>query len=525
MFVCAGPRERGRGSGDDSGTSTRDAASHFRRDPGRDPQPADGDDLRPRRRAGGDGRDHGRRGHPGADRRLPRRTAREGRDGGRDRRVRRGDARARPAGASDSRRRRGRRRHGRGRRAYLQHLDDRGDRRGVGRRGRREARQPRCQLGLRIGGRPRGARVRARVARRPDRGVDRQAGLRGHVRPRAPSGDAPRRAGATRARHATTFNVSAADEPAARAGVSASMPRHRSHGRRRARRSRVDARVRRHGANGIDELASRPEPRVRGRRRRGSRAGPRSSRARDRRCDRPARRRHAGRERRNRAADLEGAVGAKRMRSCSTPRRRSRQPGMRAISARAQRTRRRRGAAAGGWSGSSSSRENPADEPIRRGAAAFGLAAIAEVKRRSPSAGDLRPDATGALAAAYESVGAAAVSILVDERFGGTWTTCGRRASSAVRPRKGLLLHRGASRTARDAGAAQCCSSGISTTRPSATCWPSRPPRSRDARRGTTRTSSSAASLGRPCRDQRARSLHVPHRPAARPVAGLASAS
>jgi indole-3-glycerol phosphate synthase len=50
-----------------------------------------------------------------------------------------------------------------------------------------------------------------------------------------------------------------------------------------------------------------------------------------------------------------------------------------------------------------------------------GLGAIAEVKRRSPSAGDLRPDADPAvLTAGFERAGAAAVSILVDERFGGS---------------------------------------------------------------------------------------------------------
>ncbi len=85
-----------------------------------------------------------------------------------------------------------------------------------------------------------------------------------------------------------------------------------------------------------------------------------------------------------------------------------------------------------------------------------GLQAIAEIKRRSPSAGDLRPDASPAeIAPAYERAGAAAVSVLVDERFGGTWDDLRAARSTAHLPllAKGFFSTEEHLRTARDAGA------------------------------------------------------------------------
>jgi indole-3-glycerol phosphate synthase len=85
-----------------------------------------------------------------------------------------------------------------------------------------------------------------------------------------------------------------------------------------------------------------------------------------------------------------------------------------------------------------------------------GLGAIAEVKRRSPSAGDLRPDADpAALARAFEDAGAAAVSILVDERFAGTWDDLrtARAAASLPLLAKGFFSSRAHLETAKESGA------------------------------------------------------------------------
>ncbi|HET8607060.1 MAG TPA: bifunctional indole-3-glycerol phosphate synthase/phosphoribosylanthranilate isomerase [Gaiellaceae bacterium] len=85
-----------------------------------------------------------------------------------------------------------------------------------------------------------------------------------------------------------------------------------------------------------------------------------------------------------------------------------------------------------------------------------GFGAIAEFKRRSPSAGDLRPagDVTQT-ARAYETAGARAMSVLVDDRFGGSWDDlrAARAATSLPLLAKGFFSTRAHLEEARDAGA------------------------------------------------------------------------
>lgn len=85
-----------------------------------------------------------------------------------------------------------------------------------------------------------------------------------------------------------------------------------------------------------------------------------------------------------------------------------------------------------------------------------GLSGIAEIKRRSPSAGDLRPDADpAAIAASYAAAGAAAISVLVDERFAGTWDDlrAARATTDAPLLAKGFFTAADDLRVAREAGA------------------------------------------------------------------------
>jgi indole-3-glycerol phosphate synthase / phosphoribosylanthranilate isomerase len=93
---------------------------------------------------------------------------------------------------------------------------------------------------------------------------------------------------------------------------------------------------------------------------------------------------------------------------------------------------------------------------FREALAADGLAGIAEVKRRSPSAGDLRPGADPArLASSFEAADASAVSILVDGRFGGSLDDLRAARSTALLPllAKGFFSSRDELVELREAGA------------------------------------------------------------------------
>jgi indole-3-glycerol phosphate synthase/phosphoribosylanthranilate isomerase len=85
-----------------------------------------------------------------------------------------------------------------------------------------------------------------------------------------------------------------------------------------------------------------------------------------------------------------------------------------------------------------------------------GFGAIAEFKRRSPSAGELRPGGDPAMAArGFERAGARAMSVLVDERFAGTLDDlrAARVATSMPLLAKGFFSTRAHLEAVRDAGA------------------------------------------------------------------------
>jgi indole-3-glycerol phosphate synthase/phosphoribosylanthranilate isomerase len=88
--------------------------------------------------------------------------------------------------------------------------------------------------------------------------------------------------------------------------------------------------------------------------------------------------------------------------------------------------------------------------------AAPGFGAIAEFKRRSPSAGDLRPGGDpAAVARRYEAAGARAMSVLVDDRFAGSWDDlrAARAATTLPLIAKGFFSTGEHLRTAKEAGA------------------------------------------------------------------------
>ena len=204
--------------------------------------------------------------------------------------------------------------------------------------------------------------------------------------------------------------------------------------RRRARLRRRHARAERRGHPRDPRRASGPAARPRGhqcgRRRLCRRPGRLAGRRRERR---------RGGDRRRRAPPRVRALRARP--ATRTPRRasaRASEPGRappdvlaarswqarsREIDARAKRGERRRSVRSPSWA-SAVTRAAPWAAERRFGGALRrpGIGVIAEFKRRSPSAGEIRPGATVAeIVAAYERGGASGVSVLTEERhFGGS---------------------------------------------------------------------------------------------------------
>ena len=291
---------------------------------------------------------------------------------------------------------------------------------------------------------------------------------------------------------------------------------------RRSPRVRRPRRVRRGRA-----LAGGPEPRLRGRGRRGARADGRPARAR-----RPALR--AGGAARRLAGENAAAIRRSSPARSTAARRDAillnaagaiaaaghaedlaRGAGGRA---RGRRLGRGRGAARGARRVLAGVRVQRTRSPRP------GLAAIAEVKRRSPSAGDLRPGRRPgrARARASSARARAAISVLVDERFARHGRRPARRArrDRAAAARQGLLLDRGRARELRDAGADAALLilrdlDDATTARADAHA---RGDRARHARRGARRGRARARGRARrrPDRDQRPRPLHLRDRPRAR---------
>ena len=366
----------------------------------------DGHDLSRDGRARADGLDHGRRGDAGADRRLPRRAAHEGRDGRRDRRLRRGDARARPPGRRRS--------------ASTSSTSS----------------APAATARTRSTSRPRRRswprRPARRVAKHGNRAASSAAGSADVLEALGFDLEQPperiarsidelgfgfmfARAHHPAMRHAapvrqelgmrTVFNVlGPLDEPGGRRdevfGVYSAGAR--ADARRGARRARRPARVRRaRRRRDRRALAARPEPRLRGRRRRRPRAGARPADLGLEPADPDALARRLGRrERRRRSARSSPASRAARRDAVLLN-------AAGAIAAAGLADDLVEGLALGAETIDSGAAHEPprrARRLLGRGARPDGtlrrtrshgpgLGAIAEIKRRSPSAGDLRPDA------------------------------------------------------------------------------------------------------------------------------------